>query len=124
MALVSRLQPQRVDIPHEPNEWIEILPISAGGLSALQQGADGKTPVGLMIEMLAQCIKAWSYPVPVSIETLSDLDGATLTWLQTEVNIASGVRSDAEKNSPDNPSLLITSLPSQESNGSLANSGT
>lgn len=118
MALVSKLQPQRIDIPHEPGEWIDVLPITAGQISALQKDVDGKTPTGIMIEMLVQCIKAWSYPDPISMETISDLDGGTLAWLQTEVNVTSGVRSDAEKNSLGNLSSLSTSLPNPETSDS------
>jgi len=42
MALTSKLQPQKVEIPHEPGEWIEFAPLSWRKLSEASQAASEK----------------------------------------------------------------------------------
>ena len=58
----------RIDLPHEPGEWIEARKPS---ISMLLMG--GVTTVTL----LQTCITAWSYPEPVTPENIADLDVET-----------------------------------------------
>jgi hypothetical protein len=93
--------------------------MTAGLIRDLQKDAEGQTPAGLMIEILARCIKAWSYDAPIDVETIADLDSVTLNWLETEVNLNSGVRSAAEKKGLNGNSPSSTSPPEPASSPSL-----
>ena len=80
MALVSKLQPRRVPIPHEPGEWIELKPPTGGQWAAALK--DDAAPS----EYLRTCVTGWSYDAPVNAETIADLDIATSAWLIKQVS--------------------------------------
>ena len=58
--------------------------------------SDG-TSIAMSLDLAAEVIKEWSYPEPVTIENVRDLDVDTFVWLSTQIQEASGIRSDAEK---------------------------
>lgn len=98
MALCS-LTTRRVDLPDEPGAWVELRPLSAKllhtiGLEAAKVGraalaedefdvsAEGYEETTLL---LSQAIVAWSYDVPVSRETVEDIDLITTAFLKGEL---------------------------------------
>lgn len=94
MALISSNDTKRLDIPHEPGQWVEVRPLTAGDIEGLT--AEG-SQVKVSIEALAAIISGWSYAEPPTIENVRRLDLDTFTWLGTEALKVSGVRDDAEK---------------------------
>jgi hypothetical protein len=108
---------KRLDIPHEPGEWIEIRRLSSlGSLDATELGK-GRTPrLREMGRFFLAAIVAWSYPEAPSIDVIAGtpnttgereggLDGVTSLWLMGEIQkLAAGNRTEAE--------LLVGSSPS------------
>ena len=108
----------KLDLPHEPGEWVEVRKLnhktlaraaqvrSEAGISsmkslgaelltALRQARDeiveaAKTPV-LNVDaydrdlVLQGGVVRWSYAVPVTPESLGDLDEVTAKWLASEI---------------------------------------
>ena len=97
MALCS-LTTRRIDIPHEPGEWVEVRPLSAKNLRVMDKAAKtaargpdtvlDETEYGyeLTTRMLDAAVVAWSYEPPVTPENLADLDLATTVWLSGELS--------------------------------------
>lgn len=101
MALKSKSKPTRHDIPHEPGEWIEILPISASEWDTLDSNATG---VQYTLQMASKVITAWSYG-ELTPETLADLDAPTFKWLDDNILAFAGIRrADEKKDSNGNSS--------------------
>lgn len=94
MALINSSNTKHLDIPHEPGQWVEVRPLTAGDIEGLSVDGSG---VKVSIECLAAIISAWSYQEPVSLENVRRLDLDTFTWLGNEALKVSGVRDDAEK---------------------------
>lgn len=94
MALINSSNTKRLDIPHEPGQWVEVRPLTAGDIEGLS--VDG-SQVKVSIEALAAIISAWSYDEPVSLENVRRLDLDTFTWLGAEALKVSGVRDDETK---------------------------
>lgn len=119
MALISKTPSKRFDIPKEPGEWVELLPMSARVTrEAEEQGGASNFAKGTIA--LAQCIAAWSYDAPVTVETVDDLDVDTFTWLLQTVSSLSGERGEDEKKDSTEPSSPTTdpaAEPSPESSG-------
>jgi hypothetical protein len=95
LALISVDQVKRLDVPHEPDQWIEVRPVTAGDLGMLEAG---QSMVKLTLEAMSTLIKGWSYPEPATRESVNRLDVDTFIWLSKEIMTFSGVRDDAEKN--------------------------
>lgn len=104
MALINSQHIRREDIPHEPGEWVEIRPVTAGQISDLQKDSGEESSASIAIRTLAGCIVAWSYDAAVSVESLRELDYETFTWLETKISITSGLRTEEEKKSSASPS--------------------
>jgi hypothetical protein len=97
VALCS-LTTRRLDVPHEPGEWVEVRPLSAKNLRVMDKAAKtaargpdavlDETEYGyeLTTRMLDAAIVAWSYGAPVSPENVADLDLATTVWLSGELS--------------------------------------
>lgn len=77
MALKSQTVPTREKIPHEPDQWFEFLPPSAGDLRDIREYEDHE----YNLHLAARMVTSWSYSVPVSYDTLADLDRPTYLWL-------------------------------------------
>ncbi len=105
MGLVSRIR-ERVDIPHEPGEWVELRPLSGPALEAAREakvrasiammegydldklrGLNTGPTVQQAIDMyhhailLERSIVSWSYGDFVALRDLDDLDVRTSNWL-------------------------------------------
>lgn len=116
MALIKDGTEIELPIPHEPGEWIKIRPARTGDV----EGTTGDE-FDVMVQMLDKIIIAWSYPDPVTKETIRLIDIVTLRWLSEHIRGASGIRTVAEKNgSGSNSSDTSVS----EAEPSLANSPT
>jgi hypothetical protein len=96
MALVSRLAPQRIPIPHEPHEWVELRPLTAGQMLDLQPGADAMSAGELAVHIVLGALSAWSYDAPLTAESIRDLDADTFRWL-TETAPTTGRRGEEER---------------------------
>jgi hypothetical protein len=70
---------KKVDLPHEPGEWIEVKMPSVGDLRAV----DMTNSIQSTLDALCSCIKAWSYDEDVTPENIADLDPPTITFLET-----------------------------------------
>lgn len=111
MALTNRIV-RRVDLPHEPGQWVEIRMPSLGILDRAREvrsrraiemvagidlsqikGASGERPARSGAEfdwltLLAGCITAWSYADPVSAENVGELDEVTVSVLVEALLVA------------------------------------
>lgn len=112
MALIDPKETRRVDIPHEPGEWVELRPITARDLANLQRAVIGVTLTQAenTTRILATCLTAWSYAFPITIENLERLDYQTHNWLDNELLLTSGHREDEEKKRLELPSLPTSDL--------------
>lgn len=108
MALVRKTL-IKLDIPHEPDQWVELeLPLSGGNY---ENGIS-------LSEIVSSAITAWSYDIPVTPANVAGQDPATYNWLLSEVGARSGLRGREEKKdsssnsttpSTDEASSLVTS---------------
>jgi hypothetical protein len=108
LALINSQHVQHVDIPHEPGQWIEIRPVTAGQVADLQKDSVAESSAAVAIKTLVGCIVAWSYEAPVSIESLRELDYETFQWLETQISVTSGLRSEDQKKDLNSPSSRRT----------------
>lgn len=93
MALIDPTKHQRLEIPEEPGQWVEMRPVLVGDLRAVPVDA---SRVQHNVIILQRVIGAWSYAEPVNADSLDRLDADTYAWLVLQTNIL-GQRSDAEK---------------------------
>lgn len=107
MALVSQLKPVRFEIPHEPDQWVDLVPPSILTLDRLRESNQGKGIAEATIQILLHCVKGWSYDAPPDEATLSDLDPRTYNWLTESLNSITGL-GDAEKKDSANGSSPTT----------------
>jgi hypothetical protein len=111
LALITSKDTKRLDIPHEPGQWVEVRPLTFGDLDIF--GMDGET-VRVSRDLASEVITGWSYSEwPVSrderLTLLKSLDLDTSMWLITALGETlteiSGIRSDdAKKNTVNNSS--------------------
>lgn len=119
MSLRS-LTSRKIDLPHEPDAWVEVRPLSpklmhtisleAGRISREAMQADefdteayGYAETNLI---LRESIVDWSYDAPVSPENIEDMDLETSGFLK--MNILTGGAAEVP---------LPTTSPSSESSG-------
>lgn len=98
--LVDVTKRERIELPNEPGEWIELRPMSSG--DAANTSNDQYTST---LEVLVKVITAWSYTVPLTKENIYLLDMNTIRLLSGELAKISNVRSDEEKKGSPTPSL-------------------
>jgi hypothetical protein len=92
---------KRIDIPHEPGQWIEIQRLA---WSELPMGSVRTDPRGYMLALFAAAVTAWSYPAPVK-DSLEYLDDITAGWLYVEIDkFVHHVESEAERGNATAPS--------------------
>ena len=110
----------RVDIPHEPGEWMAFQRLSALEIETrTRSGGDLATDTwvsmavgerfALALRWVAECLVAWSYPEPVSEETCARLDAPTLLWAYIAVVKHNFVGETPEEKKSDSPSSTATS---------------
>lgn len=100
MALVDKkTQRERIEIPHEPGEWIELTPLTFGDKRALAElkGVESVT------YLVRATVAAWSYKVPPSPENIDLLDAETSDWIAQIV--AEKVARDPKAQKPEPPSV-------------------
>jgi len=104
MGLCS-LTTRKLDVPGEPGQWIEIRPISAKRMHAMELDArkDARAArdvnaddtdaenYALSSRMLSAAIVAWSYDAPVAPDTVDDLEISTMSWLAEEIGKGASV---------------------------------
>lgn len=73
---------KRLDIPHEPGQWIEIQRLA---WSELPQRSVVSDVTGYMVELFRAAITAWSYAEPVA-DNVAYLDDTTAGWLYQEID--------------------------------------
>jgi hypothetical protein len=118
MALVVK-KIETLTHPTEEGAWFRVrVPLSSGDLEEMR--TDGKT-IGMSLDLAASVIQEWSYPEPVTLANVKLLDLDTFTWLATEIQARSGVRTDAEKKGS---SASSPATSDQATEPSPANSGT
>lgn len=87
----------RIELPHEPGEWIDVRKLSARQVRAVKAAGVGAVPLGeddadeaqgmaMMDAYCQEAIVAWSYredgePLPVTPENVADLDLETESYL-------------------------------------------
>lgn len=98
MALIDPNKSTKLDIPHEPGEWIRIRPITAAQAAAMGDNMN-------TLSVLSAVVVEWSYSEPVSPETVGQLDLRTAQWLTEEVMSLSGMRSEEESRNLGSASL-------------------
>jgi hypothetical protein len=108
---------KRLDIPHEPGEWVEIRRLSSlGGLDPDEMSKGRVRRLEELARYFVSAIVAWSYPEPATTDVIAGipnvhgdreggLDATTSLWLMGEIGqLSNGDKTDAE--------LLVTSSPS------------
>ncbi len=106
MALRSTSKPTRVQVPDEPDQWIEYRQLSARELEEMQAGEFSS--LGYTLHALGKMITGWSYDAPVNDETIGDLDAQTIRWLDSNLLEMAGIRTIAEKKESTSPSSLTS----------------
>ena len=94
MAITS-LQRHKLDLPHEPGEWIELRQPSYFMFEKAWLD-EGGMDWGIIFD---QCILAWSYPVAVTPEYIRDLDAATVHALIQDMRLDHEPEADQKKDS-------------------------
>lgn len=102
MALIAKDSRIRIEVPHEPGEWVEIHPLTVRTVLDASDASEKGANFGF--DLLRRTVVAWSYGEEVTEESLGRLDNQTFTWLSRAINPASGERTDAEKNESEAPS--------------------
>ena len=94
---------KRIELEHEPGEWVEVRMPSIGIIQRAQRVAneapgdvDARASYAVL-PMLEACILTWSYPEPVTADNIADLDAQTVTVLTTA--LMSDLTEDGRKNS-------------------------
>ena len=82
---------KRVELPHEPGEWVEVRMPS---MLIMDKASDGPHP---WLGLLTACIQAWSYDAEVTEETIGELDAETVQVLNGAL-LGTGRDADAQKN--------------------------
>lgn len=114
MALISSRDIKRVDIPHEPGQWVELRPLTARQFATIQRDAKDESPGEITLRLLASCLVDWSYiddegaKVSITPEAIDALDYETFNWLDGQLALASSIRSLDEKKDLEPPSSLTT----------------
>lgn len=116
MALINSKNTRRLVPPHEPESWFDVRPIRAGDFEGLELVG---SQIRVSIDLLSSLITAWSYDEPLTRENVALLDLDTFTWLNTEIQDLSGIRSAAEKKVSGNGLSPISSRPPQSSRENL-----
>lgn len=79
MGIIDARHVTRFEIPHEPGEWIGLHRISGGQVrKIMKQAGDGADRA---VAILRASLDTWSYPCPITDETLDDVDYQTLLWM-------------------------------------------
>ena len=110
----------RVDIPHEPGEWMAFQRLPALELEMrTMEGGDlatdawdtmtTKNRFTLALRWLAECLVGWSYPEPVSEETRVRLDAPTLLWAYIAAVKHNYIAETPEEKKSASPSSIVTS---------------
>lgn len=94
MAVIDPNERVRLDIPHEPGEWVELRPLDAGVAMRVTRVLKEDPYKTYGYELAREMLAGWSYATPLDVEKL---DARTLRWLLEAVNDASDLRSDDEK---------------------------
>lgn len=86
-----------------PAWFVVRVPLAAGEqMGAVQSSNEG---VGeRMLGTMVRALREWSYPEPITLETIERLDTETFMWLLGEVQRESPQRSEAEKKDSAPPS--------------------
>ena len=92
MALTSQ-DIKRLDLPHEPGQWVDIRTPS---LRLLHQMSKFEDSYEGMVKLIAGCVTAWSYETPVSEDAVWDLDAETAGVIGRALNPTK--TEDEEKN--------------------------
>ena len=114
MALGKRGAAARKVIPHEPQEWMEFIRLSAyeleerskpgGDLASETWGAMSmRERFDLAHRWLGACLVAWSYPETLTDEARAQLDAPTLLWAYTAAVAHNFVGETPEEKKPDSP---------------------
>lgn len=84
LLLPTNRATRRVDIPHEPGQWVEITRLAWSEMPTFQLRA---TDLHAYIAALfAKAVTGWSYDVPPTPENLAYLDDTTAGWLYIEID--------------------------------------
>jgi hypothetical protein len=129
LALITSKDHKRLTIPHEPDQWVEVRPLTFGDMDLF--GMDGET-VAVSRDLAAEVITSWSYgewPATKDerLDLIKSLDLDTAMWLITSLGETlteiSGIRGDSEKkdspsNSPPTTSTEADSPPTSPTSSS------
>lgn len=118
MALKSKSQPTRHAIPHEPDEWVEVVPISAGEWDSVSSDLTG---VQWTLAVASKVVTSWSYNEELCADRLADLDMETFKWVDSNILEWAGIRAPSEKKDSTESSSATTD---QGKDDSPASSGT
>jgi hypothetical protein len=99
MAFIRSAITKRIDVPHEPGEWVVICQLSNRTVETIKADHPGPSvrwgwSVSGIYALLLACVVQWSYPEAPSADLVVDgktvkaidtLDSPTATWLTSEV---------------------------------------
>ena len=85
---------KKLDLPHEPGEWVEIRPLSWRQVNAIRDIDDENE---ITCYVLSQAIVGWSYGEPVTPETLDRLDAETAVFVIDKLRPGRQKKEEAEE---------------------------
>lgn len=81
MALVDKKVVDRIPIPHEPDQWVELTGLNWADKKRIAK-LEGPDAADATIKAM---LVGWSYGVPLNAENIDKLDHYTLEWLAAEI---------------------------------------
>lgn len=81
MLLTDDRASERLAIPHEPGEWMEFRSLTRAEWKRIKDLDD----TALTDAATQQALVAWSYPAPITPESIGQLDMLTSNWLDLHV---------------------------------------
>lgn len=85
---LKRPETKRLEIPHEPGEWIEVRRLSGSQESSAftdQKTGKARTIEESMAELFSRAVVAWSYDAPTVKASYMALDAVTRDWLIEQI---------------------------------------
>lgn len=83
MALINSQDNRKIDIPHEPGQWVLVRPPTVADIR--QASAESASEMQIGLDLVMRLVVGWSYDEPVTPDAIDRLDLKTGQWLAQEL---------------------------------------